>query len=181
MEKTSRLTGLPPVVAADARLLVLGSMPGSRSLEDQQYYAHPRNAFWPIMGELAGAGPALAYERRLEGLKAAGIALWDVVGQCRRPGSLDSRIEPDSVRANDIGGLLAGCPSLVCIAFNGQAAARLFKQHVVPALGKRYATIERVGLPSTSPAHAAMSVARKTQLWSDALDGRVRSDRAAAR
>lgn len=169
-----QLHGLFPVAAGDARVLVLGSMPGARSLSDQQYYAHPRNAFWPIMGVLTGTDPSRDYDQRLEDLQSAGVALWDVVGQCRRRGSLDSRIEPDSVRPNDIAGLVARCPSLRGIAFNGQAAARLFARHVLPGLDARAAAIERVDLPSTSPAHASMSLARKTQLWHQALAGHLR-------
>lgn len=170
-----------PVWRADARVLVLGSMPGVASLSAAQYYAHPRNAFWIIMGELFGAGPALPYPARLARLQDAGVALWDVIASCRRPGSLDSAIAPDSVVANDLPGLIAACPALEFVFFNGAAAADAYRRqfgttHLRP-------TLKLQRLPSTSPAHAGRSLADKLAAWAvvrEAAGGRHRLPAAAA-
>ena len=114
------LKSFPPVARADAELLILGSMPGEESLRKAQYYAFPQNAFWRIAGALFGFDPALPYAKRLAGLKKAHVALWDVVGTCRREGSLDSSIK-DAV-PNDLPALLARCPRLKLAACNGGAS-----------------------------------------------------------
>ena len=163
------LRGFPPVVAAGARILVLGSMPGAASLAAGEYYAHPRNAFWRIMGDLIGAGPALPYARRLERLAAAGIALWDVIGACERLGSLDADIVPASIRVNDFAGFFAVHPAISRIFFNGAAAEAAFRRHVLPALDGRVLRLQR--LPSTSPAHAARGYAEKLAAWSAIVAG----------
>lgn len=147
-----------------ARVLILGSMPGEASLNATEYYAHPRNAFWPIMGELVGARPELPYGERLERLKAAGIALWDVIASCERPGSLDARIAPASVQANDFGGFFSVYRSIKRVYFNGSAAEAAFRRHVLPRLGGM--ALQYARLPSTSPAHAARSFADKLAAWS---------------
>ena len=112
----------PPVafapVAGDLPLvLILGSFPGERSLRDQQYYAHPQNAFWPIMGELVGAGPELPYEKRLERLRRCGIALWDALHACRRQGSGDQAIERGSEQPRDLSTFARRFPSLRRVQF----------------------------------------------------------------
>lgn len=163
------LTGFAPVHDDAARVLVLGSMPGARSLDAQAYYAHPRNAFWPIMEALFDIRCALDYERRLAGLRAHRVALWDVIGQCRRRGSLDQRVEPGSIVANDFDRLFNACPSIVLVAFNGRLAEQSFERYVSPGLAARFARIERVRLPSTSPAHAAMRFEQKRAAWAKAL------------
>ncbi|MEN5352062.1 DNA-deoxyinosine glycosylase [Luteimonas sp. TWI165] len=160
------LRSFAPVVGPGARVLVLGSMPGVASLEASRYYAHPRNLFWPIMGALFDAGPELPYAQRLARLQQAGIALWDVAGECVRPGSLDARIEAGSVVANDIAGLLAAHPGIDRIRFNGSAAQTLFRRHVLPAL-LRVPDLAR--LPSTSPAHAALRFDAKLAAWRTGL------------
>lgn len=160
----SLLSGFPPVAAADARVLVLGSMPGQTSLAAQAYYAHRQNAFWRIMGDLLGAGPELPYPLRLEKLKAAGIALWDVIGACQRPGSLDADIDAGSVQVNDFAGFFAVHRNIGRIFFNGGAAEQAFRRHVLPSLGAGPFVLHR--LPSTSPAHAALSYANKLAAWS---------------
>lgn len=156
--------GFPPVANGAARLLILGSMPGQASLLAGQYYAHPRNAFWRIMGDLLGAGPELPYPQRLARLQAAGVALWDVIAACERGGSLDADIVGRSVRANDFSAFLAVHRSIERIFFNGAAAEASFRRHVLPALADRSLALHR--LPSTSPAHAARSYADKLAAWS---------------
>lgn len=165
------LTGFEPVHDASARVLVLGSMPGVRSLDAQAYYAHPRNAFWPIMEALFGIDADLAYPRRLARLREQRIALWDVIGKCRRPGSLDQKVESASIMPNDFAGLFADCPGIDLVAFNGRLAEQSYERHVLPALPDRFARIKRVRLPSTSPAHAAMRFEQKRAAWAAALIG----------
>ncbi len=162
MDPMQPVRSFPPVIAPGARLLVLGSMPGDASLAAQRYYAHPRNLFWPIMGALLGAGPELDYTARLTRLTDAGVALWDVAGECIRPGSLDARIRARSVVANDLPGLLAAHPGITRLCFNGAAAEALFRRHVLPHLDP---PPRWVRLPSTSPAHAAMPFADKLAAW----------------
>jgi len=164
------LTGLEPVYDHTARVLVLGSMPGVRSLDAQAYYAHPRNAFWPIMEAVFGIGRALAYERRLAGLCQHHVALWDVIGKCRRRGSLDQKVEPASIVPNDFGRLFAACPEIELVAFNGRLAEQSFERYVLPGLPARFARTARVRLPSTSPAHASMRLAQKQAAWRRALE-----------
>ena len=138
-------------------------MPGVASLGAGRYYAHPRNQFWPIMGALFDAGPDCPYPRRLARLRAAGIALWDVVGSCERPGSLDADIR--DARPNDLAGLLRRCPRIHTVFCNGQAAARLVRT-LWPALAAVHARpLALVVLPSTSPAHAARSLDEKLDAW----------------
>lgn len=160
-----------------ARVLILGSMPGVASLQAGEYYAHPRNAFWRIMGDIAGATPELPYAQRLQLLRAHGIALWDVLQSCERPGSLDADIVPDSMRANDFAGLFASHRQLRRIIFNGAAADQCFHRHVLPGLIARDiisaqdAQLMLWRLPSTSPAHAGMPYTQKLALWREALAG----------
>lgn len=162
-------TGFGPVSAPDAACLVLGSLPGRRSIEAGEYYANPRNAFWRIMGELAGARPGLSYELRLERLRQARIALWDVLESSVRPGSLDAAIRVDSAKPNDLAAFLATHPDIACICFNGQVAARLFGRCVANDARIAVSNVRLVTLPSTSPAHAAMSFEAKLARWSVAL------------
>lgn len=161
--------GFPPVEPRRARVLVLGTLPSVASLRQGEYYAHPRNAFWPIMGVLYGAGREWNYPTRLRKLAAAGVMLWDVLQAARRPGSLDADIHPRQRVANDIPRLLARHPELELIAFNGGSAEALFRKHVWPACRARLAGVERVRLPSTSPAHATRSLSRKLAAWRAAL------------
>lgn len=158
------LRAFPPVADDQASVLILGSMPGEASLKAAEYYAHPRNAFWPIMGVLVGAGPALPYAARLARLQAAGIALWDVIAACERPGSLDSRIAPDSVQANDFAAFFAAHRGIARVFFNGGMAEAAFRRHALPRLGGL--SLQMIRLPSTSPAHAARSFADKLAAWS---------------
>jgi hypoxanthine-DNA glycosylase len=162
---SAKLQGFPWVAGGEPLVLVLGSMPGRASLVANEYYAHPRNVFWELMGELFGAGRDLPYARRLERLAAAGLVLWDVVHRCHRPGSLDAAIDRDSVEANDFLSLFRACPRLHTVFFNGGTARDLYRRHVLPldpAVGR---SLEYVVLPSTSPAHAALDYAAKLARW----------------
>jgi double-stranded uracil-DNA glycosylase len=161
--------GFPPVAGADARVLVLGSLPGQMSLARRQYYAQPRNAFWKIAGEVLGFDPALDYESRLQALVERRIALWDTCAAAVRPGSLDAKILRASVVPNDFAPFLAAHPGIRRICFNGAAAATLFERLVLPVLPAPLQALPRVRLPSTSPAHAGMTHARKLELWRAAL------------
>jgi len=158
--------GFPPIAHADSRLLILGSLPGRASLAAGRYYAHPRNAFWPIVGGLFGFDPAAPYETRVAALLRARVAVWDVCAAAVRPGSLDAAIAPASVRPNDFAAFFAAHPAIARVAFNGAAAATLYRRHRLPATGREF-----VRLPSTSPAHAALDVAAKRRAWANALLG----------
>jgi hypoxanthine-DNA glycosylase len=157
-------------------VLILGSLPGVASLEAQQYYAHPRNLFWDLMGELFGAGRELAYAQRCERLTAAGVAVWDVLHAARRPGSLDADIDLRSLIANDFTALFASQPQLRTVAFNGQTAATLFRRNVLPALAP-LPTLRLLTLPSTSPAHAGRTRAQKLTLWRQLLGAQLQLSR----
>jgi hypoxanthine-DNA glycosylase len=164
--------GFPPVIGEGARVLVLGSLPGRASLEAQQYYAQPQNAFWRIMGALVGAGPELGYRQRLARLKSSSLALWDVLAAARREGSLDAAIIRETAIVNDFASLFERhhCIELVC--FNGRTAEELFRRRVLPSLPARFADIALHALPSTSPAHAGMPFALKLERWSLVLTPR---------
>ncbi len=159
------LIGLPAQVNARCRVLVLGSMPGAMSLQHAQYYAHPRNRFWPVLAALCGFDPALPYARRMQHLQAAGVGMWDVIGQCRRRGSLDTAIVRGSEVPNALPELIAGLPSLRVIACNGGAAHAAFARWIQPALPVVAAALPVLALPSTSPANAAWSLPRLQAAW----------------
>ncbi|HPQ39934.1 MAG TPA: DNA-deoxyinosine glycosylase [bacterium] len=162
----ARKTGFPPILPDIPRILILGSMPGEESLRQQQYYAHPRNAFWPIMGALLGAGPDLDYAQRAERLRAEGVVLWDVLKQCEREGSLDTRIRAASEVPNAIAPLLRRHPGIRHVFFNGGKAAAAFRKHVISELTETVR--ERLTLrtlPSTSPANARMTLEEKCRVW----------------
>ena len=156
------LQGLAPVYQTTAKILILGSMPGAASLAQQQYYAHPRNAFWPLMAQLAGFSSTLPYQEKVTALNASGIALWDVIASCQRKGSLDSAIREE--QANDFAGFFASQSDIVAIAFNGAKAWHSFKRYVLP-LPILPAGIHLLTLPSTSPAHASLSFKEKLAQW----------------
>ena len=156
------LSSLAPVIGPGTRVVVLGSFPGVASLQAQQYYAHPRNQFWPILSALWGIDlVALPYPRRLEALLAHGLGLWDVYATCRREGSLDSAIEDATL--NDLASLRRLAPKLEAVAHNGGESAR-HRRHT-EALG-----IPVLRLPSTSPANASWSFERKLAAWREALE-----------
>jgi double-stranded uracil-DNA glycosylase len=157
----SRVESFPPIASEKSRVLILGSMPGAVSLKAKQYYAHPRNAFWRIMGELFGAEPALPYEERVLCLQLAGVALWDSLQACVRPGSLDARITNEV--ANDFPAFFAKHPGITHVFFNGAKAEAVFRRRALPLLPDARQVFTR--LPSTSPAHAGMPFEAKVQVW----------------
>jgi TDG/mug DNA glycosylase family protein len=161
--------GFPPIADAHAQVLILGSLPGQASLQRQQYYALPRNAFWKIMGRLFGAGPELPYAERAQCLVRNGIALWDVCAAAQRPGSLDAAIVHSSVVPNDLAAFIESHPGIGLVCFNGGKAAELYRRLVLPGLPAKLGTIRTETLPSTSPAHAAMSFEEKLTRWAAAL------------
>jgi len=163
-----RIKGFPPIARPSARILILGSMPSAASLGACEYYAHPRNQFWPIAGAICGFDPQAPYARRKAALAAAGIALWDVVGSCVRPGSLDAAIDDDTIVANDFGEFLATHRRIVRICFNGRKAESAWRRLVEAQLPPSRKPDYRL-LPSTSPAHAGMSYLRKLQIWRSAI------------
>ena len=145
---TNRKQAFDPVVDANTRLLILGSLPGDASLMASQYYGHPRNAFWRLIGGVIGRDlAALPYEARLAALKAIGVGLWDVIASAERPGSLDAAIRRPE--AADLRGLAVRLPELRAVAFNGGTAARLGRAVLGDVRG-----VELIDLPSSSPAHA---------------------------
>ena len=158
------LRGFPPIATSRANCLILGSMPGVDSLRAQQYYAHPRNAFWPIMGELCGATPSLSYDARKQRLNRAGIAVWDVIASCRRSGSLDSKIDRHSIVVNHFEKFFCEYSKITRIFFNGATAEALFTRYVRPSLKVREFEYRR--LPSTSSAYAGMGFEAKGEAWS---------------
>lgn len=152
-----------PIVAPSSQVLVLGSMPGKASLRAGEYYAHPRNLFWPLMDALLGVDRQQRYERRTAALLARRVALWDVLETCTRESSLDSDIVESSIVANDLPGLLRANPSIRTLCFNGQRAAAAFRRHVLPHLDAPDLALH--ALPSTSPANASVPYARKLDAW----------------
>ena len=163
MSLSSKISSFSATDGHHARVLILGSMPGVASLAAQQYYAHPRNAFWPLMARLCGFDVDLAYPARLQALQGAGIRLWDVLESCERVGSADAAITPGSLQINAMSALLqAPASQIKAIALNGALAMKLFSKFVAPEL---YQNIQIFALPSTSPAYAAKTFAQKWQAW----------------
>lgn len=161
----SETLGFPPIAGANARVLVLGSLPSVKSIEKQQYYGHPQNAFWRIMGELFGAGLEIPYADRVEILVKNKIAVWDVLAASVRPGSMDSAIDESTAQPNDFGRFLWERPQIGLVCFNGKAAARLFGSLVAPALENGSNMPEYRTLPSSSPAYASITFADKLEQW----------------
>ena len=153
----------PPIVDGRAYVLVLGTLPGEESLRRGEYYAHPRNLFWPIVFALFGEGPALNYAERLDFVAAHRIALWDVCEIGEREASADATIRRE--RPNAIDRLLDEHALIHAVAFNGTAARRLYERHFPPRPGLVY-----LALPSTSPAHARIDFAGKLARWAALRD-----------
>jgi hypoxanthine-DNA glycosylase len=157
------LRGFPPVAAAHTHTLILGSFPGVASLGATQYYAHPRNQFWKLLGAVLGVPllHELAYDARLERVLEHGFGIWDVLAACHREGSLDSAIR--NAQPNDFASLREHAPSLRKVCFNGKTAGRF--ADVIGAAG-----FETLVLPSSSPANAMLSFEQKFALWKQILD-----------
>jgi hypoxanthine-DNA glycosylase len=164
------LQGLAPLYQPTAKILILGSMPGQASLDSQQYYGHPRNQFWPLLQQLFGIDASLEYSGRCQQALQAKVALWDVIGHCQRAGSLDSAIVGSSIRFNPLAELCQQLPDLQQIWLNGGKAAQSFRQYQrqqAPRWPDAGIIVHQ--LPSTSPAHASLTFAKKLLLWRQAL------------
>jgi len=158
-------TGFPPIARPDAAILILGSMPGEESLRKKQYYAHPRNSFWPIMEKLFSTGDTLGYDSRVLILLDNRIALWDVLYSCRRPGSLDSAIRDETIVTNDFETFFQQYREIRRIFFNGARAEQEFNRKVLPRLNMVASNFTRERLPSTSPAMASLTLEEKAASW----------------
>jgi len=162
------MAAFPPVLSNNPTHLILGSMPGRRSLQRNEYYAHPQNAFWYIMSQICSFDLALDYAERVESLTNARYCLWDVLHDCDRKGSLDSKIEKSSEIPNDFKIFLEQNPTLKLVGFNGQASRKIFSRHFA-CLYQEFEHIKWVDLPSTSPAHARLNRSEKYRIWSKQL------------
>ena len=153
-----------PIISQQAKLIILGSMPGVESLRQNKYYAHPRKSFWPIMLALLEA-QADTYEQRTQLLERSGIAVWDVLQSCQRTGSLDASIQQSSMQANDFNSLFSTYSGIRAVFFNGAAAEKFYKRKVLTGLDARFDHLVYLRLPSTSPAHASMTQEQKKVAW----------------
>jgi hypoxanthine-DNA glycosylase len=164
------VASFPPIVAPNATVLILGSMPGGRSLRAGQYYAHPHNFFWPFMEEIFGVARELPYAERLGALQSKGIALWDTLKECEREGSLDANIVPASELPNDFAWLFSNYSTIQRVCFNGSKSAAAFTRHVLPTLQPELRErLTLIPLPSTSPANRTVATADKLARWRAAL------------
>ena len=163
--ESNKLRSFDPIENANASVLILGSMPGAESLRRKQYYAHNRNSFWKIMSTLLGFSVGLEYAERSQMLRDSGIALWDVLKFCERQGSLDSAIKDETTEPNDFTTFFQHHPQITDVFFNGTKAQVFFKRLVMPNLVERRPALKYERLPSTSPAHAAMSLNQKIECW----------------
>ncbi|MFT6029652.1 MAG: TDG/mug DNA glycosylase family protein [Oleiphilaceae bacterium] len=153
--------GFKPLLGLEPKVLILGTMPSVQSLKTQQYYGHPRNVFWWIMSELCCFDLSRSYSEKVGFVLKNKIAVWDVIASCHRPGSLDSNIDQGSITPNRLSELFEKYPSLKLIAFNGQAAEKLFSKFIDEQAWQG----SKVVLPSTSPANAAMTKETKLFHW----------------
>lgn len=160
----SSIQGFPPISRPDARLLILGSMPGRESLAQRRYYAHPRNGFWPILSGLFEFGKT-DYQQGADHLMQNGVAVWDVLKACFRTGSLDSDIDDRSIVTNDFQQFFALHPGITRVFFNGAKAESVYLKRVLPHLEGAAADLKLHRLPSSSPAYAGMSLEQKKEAW----------------
>lgn len=164
----TQVNSFSPVSDQSAQVLILGSMPGVVSLNAQEYYAHPRNCFWRIMCEIIGCASSAPYPVRLEALKRAGVALWDVLHACVRPGSADSAIKSGTRVTNDFEAFFNTHPKITLVCFNGTEAEKSYNKYVLPRLN--LSNIKYLRLPSTSPAYAALTYEKKRDAWRSAIN-----------
>ncbi len=165
-----RIYGFPPIIDSRSRVLVLGSMPGVASLEQQEYYAKPQNAFWRIMAKLYDFDPQLPYPERVQFILRARVAVWDVLASCVRPGSLDSAIRTRTVITNDLVGLLSDYRAIGYVCFNGRKAEDIFRKQLARKVCAVRPEIRYICLPSTSPAMATLDFDAKLGHWRALLD-----------
>ncbi|MBK6959070.1 MAG: DNA-deoxyinosine glycosylase [Nitrosomonas sp.] len=170
----SILYSFQPIAGNHARILILGSMPGQASLAASQYYAHPRNAFWPIMAQLLQFNPDVSYAEKITALKSSQIALWDVLRSCHRTGSLDSSIEADTQIINDFESFFSAHSKITHVFFNGGKAEACFKRYVLPE--NNLGLLRFTRLPSTSPANARLSFENKYKIWHEMIHSAFGSD-----
>ncbi len=161
------ITSFAPIANQQARVLILGSMPGVQSLSAAQYYAHKQNAFWRIIGDILDISPTATYIERIQKLIEHNIAVWDVLHSCVRIGSLDSAIA--AAKENDFNTFYEQHPNIQWVFFNGAAAERYYRIHVLPKLKNTSLTLTYLRLPSTSPAHASLTYQAKLSIWKSAF------------
>jgi TDG/mug DNA glycosylase family protein len=169
-DSTTFIHSFPPLSDSGVTRLILGSMPGKASLAADQYYAHPRNYFWRIVGVVLGIPNGLRYEARCEALNRKGVAVWDVLKTCTRSSSLDSDILESSIVPNDFVGFLCSHPEINAIFFNGAKAEQIYRRHVQPKMPDSLASIRTIRLPSTSPANASVPFKDKLEQWGAITD-----------
>jgi len=170
------LKAFSPIVGLSPKILILGSMPSVISLRDHQYYGNPNNSFWWIMAQLLGFSEKLPYSERVAELEKSPFAVWDVLSDCERQGSLDSSIVRSSEVPNDIASFLQTYSNVTLLAFNGGAAERIFRRHCSDLVTKEVLqrqVPETILLPSTSPAYASMKKQEKLDCWSKALSAHI--------
>ncbi|MEM6486018.1 MAG: DNA-deoxyinosine glycosylase [Pseudomonadota bacterium] len=170
MAVSALIQSFEPIADERSRVLILGTMPGEASLAKNQYYAHARNQFWPIMAQLFDFSPMLRYDERCEELLKHRVGVWDVLRCCLREGSLDSAIDTRSIVANDFRAFFEHSSEITQIFFNGGNAQRLYTRHVLPGLPPPLSDLSRHRLPSTSPAYAAMAPDEKLRRWRQLID-----------
>ncbi|MGR9085868.1 MAG: DNA-deoxyinosine glycosylase [Gammaproteobacteria bacterium] len=165
MNVLSDLEGFAPIAEGEPRILILGTMPGTASLQKRQYYGHSRNAFWPIMAELFGGGAGDSYPLRKQKLIENGVAVWDVLQGCQRQGSLDANISMKSIRLNNFAEFFDRYGRIERVFFNGGMAEAVYTRYILPDMALRLKALEYVRLPSTSPANASFNFKEKLEAW----------------
>lgn len=166
------MAAFAPIFGVTPKILILGSMPSQISIKENQYYGNPRNAFWWIMSELFNFDLTLNYRSRCIALGRSGIAVWDVLYDCERPGSLDSAIVKGSEQPNDFRAFFRAHPSLLKVVFNGKASATLFarqQKNFIQDITQTQPNFEWCRCPSTSPAHASITRHDKLEAWRQAV------------